>query len=363
MKKFIKITIWIIVIAIFIGTFVFLYLNSKQKPTVYSTVTPEFGVIERTTVLTGTIEPRDEINIKPQISGIVTQINVEPGDYVTEGEVIAVIKVIPEASQLSSAENRVDIAKINLEDAKLKHERNTILYDKKIISKEEYESTEAVYNKAVAELASAKDAVNIVKQGVSRYNASEANTQVRATATGLVLDVPVKVGSSVIQANTFNDGTTIATIADMTKLIFKGTADETEVGSLSVGMPVVITIGALPEYEAETTIEYVSPKGTLSNGANTYEVKAPIATDSKFNLRSGYSANATVKLSKTNRVLKLPESILEFSGDSSFVYVQTDSMPQQFKRVAVETGLSDGINIEIKSGIDSTMTIRGALIK
>lgn len=356
--------LWLVISLLFVGTFVFLYLNSQPKQSSYETLKPAMGVIERTTVLTGKIEPRDEIQIKPQISGIVTQINVEPGDMVKEGDVIAVIKVIPEASQLSSAEGRVNVAMIAFDDARLKHERNEMLYEKRVISREEYENSKAAFDKAAEELSSARDAVNIVKQGVSRYNASEANTQVRATITGLVLDVPVKVGTSVIQANTFNDGTTIATVADMNNLIFKGSADETEVGALSTGMPVTITVGALPDYESEATIEYISPKGTDVNGANTFEIKAAITPDSTVKLRAGYSANAVVALKRTERVLQIPESVVEFSGDSTFVYLLVDTMPERvYRRVPVHTGLSDGINIEVKSGIDSTSVIRAAEIK
>lgn len=360
MKKFFKILMWIIIAAIFIGTFVYLFINSQPKETRYAIVMPDSGNIERTTVLTGKIEPRDEILIKPQISGIVTKINVEPGDMVREGDVIAVIKVIPDASQLSSAEGRVDAARIVLEEARLKHERNTMLFDRKVISREEFEGTRSAYSQAQSELASAIDAVNIVKQGVSKYNASEANTQVRATITGLVLDVPVKVGTSVIQANTFNDGTTIASVADMNNLIFKGNVDETEVGSLSVGMPMTITIGAIPDFSSTATIEYISPKGVETNGANTFEIKAAIQPDPRMNLRAGYSANAKVALAKATDVLRVPESVVEFAGDSTFVYCLTDSLPsQQFRRTPVTTGTSDGINIEVKSGIDKNALLRG----
>lgn len=363
MKKFIKILIWLIVIALFAGTFAFLYLNSRPKPTVYQIVNPEEGVIEKTTVLTGTIEPRDEIEIKPQISGIITQINVQPGDIVKAGDIIATIKVIPDASQLSEAQSRVDLAKIALEDARLKHERNEMLYERKVISREEFETTKNTLDRSRAELSAAEDAVNIVRQGISRYNASEANTQVRATITGLILDVPVKVGTSVIQANTFNDGTTIATVADMNNLIFKGTADETEVGSLSIGMPMTISIGALPDYTAQTKIEYISPKGTTANGANTFEIKAAIPAGSQ-QLRSGYSANAAITLNQTESVMKIPEGIVEFAGDSTFVYILTDTIPAQtFRKAAIQTGISDGINIEVKSGITKSDRLRGAEIK
>lgn len=363
MKKFFKIAIWLIVIAVFVGTFAFLFLNSRPKQTVYQIVTPSTGTIERTTVLTGEIEPRDEIQIKPQISGIITQINVQPGDMVRTGDIIAVIKVIPDASQLSNAESNVKVARIALEDARLKHERNSTLYDKKVISREEFETSKATLDKARADLSSAEDAVKIVKQGVSVYNASEANTQVRATIDGLVLDVPVKVGTSVIQSNTFNDGTTIATIADMNNLIFKGNADETEVGSLKLGMPMTITIGAIPDYVAQATIEYISPKGEQANGANTFEVKAAIPASAVEGLRAGYSANATVSLVRAESVMQLPESVVEFAGDSTFVYVMTDSVPQQvFKRTAINTGINDGINIEVTSGLKADSRLRGAAV-
>lgn len=364
MKKFFKILLWVLVGAVFVGTFVFLYLNSKPDTVTYSILKPTNGNIERTTVLTGKIEPRDEINIKPQISGIITEINVEPGDIVKEGDIIAKIKVIPEASSLSSALSRVESAKISLADAKSKFERNKTLYDKKIVSREEYETSETTLHQAERELDAANDAYNIVREGVSRYNASESNTLVRATIGGLVLDVPVKVGSSVIQANTFNDGTTVATIADMSNLIFKGKVDETEVGQLAVGMPMTIAIGALPEVTPNAVIEYIAPKGTEENGANTFEIKAALDIDSVSGLRAGYSANATVTLSKNSGVLTLPEAAIEFAGDSTFVYVLTDSVPERkFKRVPVVTGSSDGINIEVKEGIDSLVSVRGDVIK
>ena len=360
MKKVFKILLWVVITLIFAGTFIFLYKNSQTKDVIYQTVTPKVIDIERTTVLTGKIEPRDEIAVKPQISGIITEINVEPGQMVKAGDVIARIKVIPEASQLSSAENRVNVARINLEEARQKHERNSSLYEKKVISREEYEGTLAAYNRAREEVTSAQDAVNIVKQGVSMYNASESNTMVRATITGLVLDVPVKVGSSVIQSNTFNDGTTIATIADMNNLIFKGTVDETEVGNLAVGMPMTIEIGALSDVNPSATIEYISPKGTESNGANTFEVKAALQLPEGVQMRAGYSANATVTLNGAKSVLSVPEAIVEFSGDSTFVYCLTDSVhKQKFERKSITTGISNGIDIEVKSGIDSKTILRG----
>ena len=365
MKKLFRICLWLLIALIFIGTFVFLYLNSQPEKMEYAIVKPQIGNIEKTTVLTGKIEPRDEIDIKPQISGIISEINVEPGDLVKEGDIIAKIKVIPEASSLSSAQARVESAEIALEDASSKYERNKMLYDKKVISKEEFETSETTWQQALRELDAANDAYLIVREGVSKYNASESNTLVRATIDGLVLDVPVKVGSSVIQANTFNDGTTVATIADMNNLIFKGKVDETEVGLLNPGMPMEITIGALPDLHPSAVLEYIAPKGSEDNGANTFEIKAALNVDSISQLRSGYSANATVSLSKANNVITLPESVITFSGDSTFVYLLTSGpdTPQQFEKIPVATGTSDGINIEITAGVDTLSQVRGELIK
>ena len=360
MKKVFRIMLWVIIGLVFAGTFVFLYLNSRTPEETYATVSPETGSIERSTVLTGKIEPRDEIEIKPQISGIISEILVEAGENVKEGDVIAKIKVIPDDSQLSSAQSRVTNAEIDLDDAITKYNRDKALYEQKVISREEYETSEKTYLKAKEELEAARDAFNIVRQGVSKYNASESNTLVRATITGLVLDVPVKVGSSVIQANTMNDGTTIATVADMNKLIFKGKVDETEVGSLRIGMPMDISIGAMPDLKPLATIEYISPKGNDSSGANSFEIKAALVIDNPEGLRAGYSANATVVLAKATDVITLPESTITFEGDSTFVYVLTDSAKNEYTRRPVTTGMSDGIKIEVKDGVAAGDKIRGA---
>lgn len=363
MKKYFRILLWVLVGALFIGTFVYLYLNSRPKEVRYEIVSPTVGDISRSTVLTGKIEPRDEIAIKPQVSGIISEINVEAGDMVKEGEVVARIKIVPDEGQLSSARARVETAKINLADARTRHERNTLLLGKKVISREEFDTSETTLSQAEAELRAAEDAYSIVKEGVSRSNAKESNTLVRATITGLVLDVPVKVGTSVIQANTFNDGTTIASVADMSNLIFKGKVDETEVGLLSAGQPMEISVGALPGEVFMADIENIAPKGTETNGANTFEIKAAVKVPEGVTLRAGYSANASVLLSKADNVLSIPERVIEWAGDSTFVYVLTDTVPvQKFDRVPVTTGTSDGINIQVTGGIDEKVRLRGAAI-
>lgn len=363
MKKAFKIFLWVIVAAIVLGTFYFLYKNSQPKEEYFAIVTPQVADIKRTTVLNGKIEPRDEIQIKPQISGIISSIEVEAGDFVNEGDIIARIKVIPEASQLSSAQSRIDEAQIDCDDARIKFQRSKNLYEKKVISREEYEEADKTLKKALQNLEYARDSYRIVKEGVSQFNATESNTLVRATITGLVLDVPVKVGSSVIQANTMNDGTTVATIADMTNLIFKGNVDETEVGLLKPGMKMDITIGAVTDIKPSAVLEYISPKGTENNGANTFEIKAALTVDDASQLRSGYSANASIIIAEATGVMSLPESVVTFERDSTYVYVLTDSVPQQkFERRAVGTGLSDGINVEIKDGIDPKTLIRAEKI-
>lgn len=365
MKKFFRIVLWSIIALVFVGTFIYLFNKSKAKQPEYELESLSRLDIERTTVLTGSIEPRDEIEIKPQVSGIIAEINVEAGDHVKAGDIIAKIKVIPDESQLSAAENRVAIAKVDLAQKKSAYERTKSLYDKKFESREQFELDQSSYEKAREELASAIDALSIVRDGVSSTNAQSSNTLVRATITGLVLEVPVKVGSSVIQANTMNDGTTIAKIADMNDLIFKGKIDETEVGLLQEGMPVSISIGALSNSTLEAVIEKISPQATEDNGTNTFEIKAAVTPDASMNIRAGYSANATVTLEKASGVNAIPESVIEFVGDSSFVYVLVDSVPhQKFERKAIKTGLSDGINIQIIDNVlDADSKLRGAEIK
>lgn len=364
MKKFFKIALWVIVALLFVGPFVYLFINSRQKDAVYEVVTPTMSEVERTTVLTGKIEPRDEIEIKPQVSGIIAEINVEPGDQVTEGDIIAKIKIIPDESQLASARNRVNVAQLDVDQKKTEYERTKSLYEKKFESREKYEQDLNAYNKALQELKAAEDNLSIVKDGVSKENEQQSQTLVRATITGLVLEVPVKVGSSVIQANTMNDGTTIAKVADMSDLIFKGKIDETEVDMLTEGMPMHISIGAISDSNLDAVIEKISPIALDENGTNTFEIKAAITVDETMNLRAGYSANASVVLARASESITIPERILEFSGDSTFVYVMTDSVKHSFERVPVTTGISDGINIQVTSGdITTSSRLRGAQIK
>ena len=311
MKKFGKYFMIFLAVVVFAGTFVYLFQRSRPKEALYEEQEASVGDIVRSTVVTGKIQPRDEVNIKPQISGIISELYKEAGQMVKKDEIIAKVKVIPDMGALSSAQSRVRLA------------------------------------------------LEIIRDGVSSANASGSSTLVRSTISGLILDVPVKVGNSVTQSNTFNDGTTIATVADMDDLIFDGNIDETEVGRLSTGMPVKISVGALQDLSFDAVLEYISPKATVNNGANQFEIKASVKIPSGVTIRSGYSANAEIVLDKADDVVMLPESAIQFEGEKTYVMLKE---ADTYVRRDVETGLSDGINIEVKDGIKAGDKVRGAQI-
>ena len=360
MKKFIRIGIMVVIALLFLGTFVFLYQKSQPKKVEYNVLKVVKSDIVQTTVATGKIEPRDEVQIKPQISGIISEVYKEAGETVKKGEVIAKVKVIPELGQLNSAESRVRLAEMNGRQAETDLERMEKLFEKKLVSNEEYEKTLLTTKQAREEIQAAKDNLEIIKEGITKNSASFSSTLIRSTIDGLILDVPIKVGNSVIMSNTFNDGTTIATVADMGDLIFRGNVDETEVGKIKVGIPVKITLGALQDMTFSATLEYISPKSVENNGANQFEIKAAITVPDSVTIRSGYSANAEMELQRANNVLSIPESALEFKGDSTFVYLLTDSVSgQKFDRKNIRTGVSDGINVEVKSGLKENDLVRG----
>lgn len=359
MKKYVKIALLVLVAIIFLGTFGFLYQKSQPVVKLYEVMEVTTGNLEKTTIATGKIEPRDEILIKPQISGIIETVYKEAGETVKKGEVIAKVKVIPELGTLNSAESRVRLAEINARQSETDFSRMKKLYEEKLISSEEFEKSEVTVNQAREELQTAKDNLQIVKEGITQNSASFSSTLIRSTIDGLILDVPIKEGNSVIMSNTFNDGTTIATVADMNDLIFRGNIDETEVGRLHEGMPVKITLGALQDMEFEAELEYISPKGVEENGANQFEIKAAISVPDSVTVRSGYSANAEIVLQQAKGVVNIPESCVEFSGDTTFVYLLTQNEPQQFTRQQVTVGMSDGIQIEIKHGLKEGEKVRG----
>ena len=360
MKRFFRYILFALIGVVIIGTFVFLYNNSRPKAEQYSELTAVRGDISKSTVITGKITPRNEVNIKPQINGIIAELLKEAGQQVQKDEVIARLKVIPDMNSLSSAQSRVRLSEINLKQAQVNYDREKALFDKNLVSAEEMDQVTQKLAQAKEERAAAQDALEVIRDGVSQSNATSSSTLVRSTITGLILNVPVKVGNSVIQANTMNDGTTVATVADMNDLIFDGNIDETEVGSLVEGMSLVITIGALSDYRFDATLEYISPKAVENNGANQFEVKAAVKVTSDRMIRSGYSANAEIILEQAKQVITLPESALEFSGDSTFVYLKMAD--NTYQRRQVTTGISNGLDIQILSGIEEGDIVRGPKI-
>lgn len=362
-KKIKRIVLLSIVGLAVVGTFVFLWKKAQPEVIEYEIVTPERGTVETKTVATGNVEPRYEILIKPQISGIISEVLKEAGQRVTEGEIIAKVKVIPEMGQLNSAESRVNVARISLEQVESTHRRDEQLFKQGILTAEEFDVSKANYRKAKEELANAQSSLEIVRDGISRNSRSSSTTQIRSTITGMILNVPIKVGNSVIQSNSFNDGTTIASVANMNDMIFRGNVDETEIGKIREGMPIKLTVGALGTRTFDAVLEYVSPKGEEKNGAIQFEIKAAVSLPDTSFVRAGYSANAEIVLERAANVLTIPESTVEFHGDTAFVQVVKQEKPKQiFEKRQIKTGLSDGIKIEVKEGLTEKDKIRGAAI-
>jgi HlyD family secretion protein len=362
-RKIVRIALLSLVGVIVLGTFYFLWKKAQPVVTVYEIVAPKRDTVETKTVATGNVEPRYEVLIKPQISGIISKLLKEAGQMVQSGEIIAQIKVIPEMVQLNNAESRVNVADISLRQIEEVFRRDEQLFEQKVISREEYESSRANYDKAKEEKANAQSALEIIRDGIAKDSKVSSTTQIRSTITGMILDVPVKEGNSVIQSNNFNDGTTIASVANMNDMIFRGNVDETEIGRIREGMPIKLTIGAIEDKSFEATLEYVSPKGVEKNGAIQFEIKAAVHIPEGDFIRAGYSANAEIVLKRADNVLTIPESTVEFRGDSAFVQLVKQETPTQvFERHEVKTGLSDGIKIEITSGLTENDKVRGAAI-
>lgn len=349
MKKFLKIFFGVVLLGVFAYTIYFLYQKSQTKPIVYETTTAFVSNIIKKTTATGSVVPRYEIEIKPQVSGIIEEIYIEAGKSINKGDLIAKVKIIPNMVALNNAESRVNRAKINLENAKRNFDRQKELLDENVIAQTEFETYKLAYDNAIEELASAEDNLNLVKEGQTKSSGKPTNTLIRSTITGMVLDVPVEIGNSVIESNTFNAGTTITTIADMSDMIFKGKIDESEVGKISEGMPLILSIGALEDVFFDADLEHISPKGVEENGAIQFEIKANVELMADKFIRAGYSANADIVLDRVDSVLTISESLLHFEDDTTFVEVEVG--PQQYEKRFIETGLSDGINIEVLSGL------------
>ena len=359
MKKVFKIAGLALVGLLVIWTFVFLWKKSKPVEKSYQIEQAAMNRIEKRTVATGKVQPRNEILIKPQMSGIIAEVYKEAGETVNAGDIIAKIQVVPDMVNLSSAESRVSRAELAANQSKSNYERDRKLYESNVISKEEFEKVELQYKNDQEELRAANDNLSLVRTGITKSSAKISNTLVRSTVSGTILDIPVKVGNSVIQSNNFNDGTTIASVANLNDMLFEGKIDETEVGKLSVDMPMEITIGAIQDRKIPAKLEYVSPKGLEESGAILFEMKAALDMPGDLFIRAGYSANADIILDSRDNVLSVPESCIEFSNDSAYVYMLKSEKPQEFERKFVKVGLSDGINIDVTEGLKTDDKVRG----
>ncbi|PBQ33612.1 efflux transporter periplasmic adaptor subunit [Sphingobacteriaceae bacterium] len=355
-RKIRNIVLVVLLGGLFIWTFYFLYQKSQKPPEVFKTLNPFDTAIVKKTVATGSVTPRREVNMKSQVSGIIEKLYIVAGQEIKQGDVIAKIKIIPNMLNLANAENRVSAAQINYDNSKLDYDRNKVLFDQNVISKSDFQSIDLRIKSNKTELDAALNQLQIIKEGVSKSEGSVSNTMVKSTITGMVLDVPVKEGGQVIESNTFNEGTTISSVANMGEMIFEGKLDESEVGKVQQGMDIVLTIGAIDKESFKAKLEYIAPKGITENGAIQFLIRASINKDNSAFLRAGYSANADIILAKKEKVLAIPESVLQFEKEKAYVEVETST--QKFEKRFIKTGLSDGINIEVLEGLKKTDKIK-----
>ena len=339
----------LIIFGILFATAYFIKTNSKSI-TEYKTEIPFISSVEQKTVVTGKVIPEDEVEIKPQISGIIQELFVEEGENVKEGDLLAKVKVVPNEGSLNSAKGRVASLKIILDNAKIEFDRNKLLYEKEIISKQDFQNASLNFDRASQDLANAKSDLEVILLG-SAGGSSTANTNIRATVAGTVLEIPVEAGDQVVESNTFNAGTTIATIADLNKMIFEGKIDESEVEKLKIEMPLVINLGAIQNKDFDAKLKFIAPKGNEEQGTVKFKIEADVFLDNSINVRAGYSANASLVLEKKDSVMVISEALLQFDKSDEEAFVEIEKSDQKFKRIKIETGISDGINIEILSGL------------
>ena len=362
-KKWPKILLWVVLGLAIIGVIATAIVKSQGKTKeLYEEVTPTANdSIVKSTVLTGSIEPRDEILVKPNMNGIIAELNHLPGDFVQEGELIAKIQMVPDVAMVQSAASRVDAARVDLKRTEEVYNRDKSLYDQKILAKETYETSLANYRRAKIEYSSAVEQLDLTRTGSSASTSKRNNTLVFATVTGTILEQPVKVGSRVTMANNFSEGTTVVSIADLTDLLFIGNVNESDVNNVTVGSPVTIHVGALKDKTYHAVVEYVSPKGKDTSGTILFEVKAAISGDDLSALKAGFSSNAEVEMAHKTGVLTIPEATVTYEGDKSFVFVKGSK--GEYEKKEVTLGLSDGIKVEVLSGLTGDETLRGNLMK
>lgn len=357
MNKYLKYTlIGLLVLGSLYAAVFFIKSNSKSAIE-YNTKKPFISSIEKKTVATGKLIPEDEIDIKPQISGIIDKIYLEEGVKVKAGDLIAKIKIVPNEQALNQSRGRVRNAEIALSNVKIEYDRNKALFDKGVISSQDFNALQLRLDQAEQELQNARSDYQIIRKG-SAGGSSSANTNIRATVAGTILEIPVEEGDQVIQSNNFNDGTTIASIADLSKMIFEGKVDEGEVDKLEIGMPLEISLGAIQKKKFQANLKFIAPKGVEEAGAVQFRIEGDVAVDDDFMIRAGYSANASLVLEKKDDVLVIPEALLQFDKKTDKPYVEVSVGDQKFERKDIEIGISDGVNVEIISGITESDEVK-----
>ncbi|MCB0480715.1 MAG: efflux RND transporter periplasmic adaptor subunit [Flavobacteriales bacterium] len=359
-KKTIQFSIGLALLGGFVYTLWYLYKKSEEKPMMAITEEPFISNVIKKTVATGSVVPKKEVIIKPNISGIITEIYVEAGDFIKAGDIIAKVKIIPDLEKLNAAENRVDRAKLALENAEIDYKRSKKLLDDKVIAPADFQPVELAKKSAIEELETAQDNLDIIREGASKKSSVGTNTLIKATANGMILDVTVKEGNSVIETNAFNEGTPIASIADMTDMIFEGKVDESEVGKLKLGMPLILSIGAIENKKFSANLTYISPKGKEENGAVQFEIKASLVLNDSDFVRAGYSANADIVLERVDSVLCLNESLLQFEDGET--YIELEIASQEFEKRTIKTGLSDGIITQVLEGVELGHKIKAGMM-
>ena len=372
MKRTKTVILLVLIVLVFGASLFYLWQKNSEDPITYTSESPTEQTIVVKTVATGSIVPEEEILIKPNISGVIEEVFIEAGEYVKQGDLIAQIKVIPNASSLTSAKNNIasnrtalQTAKINLQTQQSNYDRQKALFDKGVISANDFESVNNAYLQTKQSVEQARINVNsanqnydIIKTGTTSGLGNTAQTQVRATVSGMVLDVPVKAGNQVIEANNFNEGTSIASIADVKQMIFEGKVDESEVGKIKEGLPLEITVGAIEDKKFDAILDYIAPKGVAENGAIQFEIKGSLQKiDSTF-IRAGLSANASIILEKAEKVLAIKEALVQYDDETKKPFVEVEVGDQKFERKDVELGISDGIFVEVKSGISKDDKIK-----
>jgi len=356
MKRFFT-WLFVLILVFVIGlAFFVLWKKSRSKSVVFQTEVAEIADITKKTVATGSIVPRREVEVKPKVTGVLSELSVEPGIRVKQGDPLGKISIIPDAMQINQAEAAARSAQIGYDNAKRELARNEALFKQGVVADAELQKFRTDFAMRKQELAAAGSSLQLVKEGATRAQGKSSTLIVTATAAGVVIDVPVKVGNSVIQANNFNPGTTVAVIADMDDMICEGRVDEAEVAKIKIGMKLAIKVGAIEKDKLDGKLEYISPKGKLIDGAIQFEIKAAVAKKEKVEIRANYSANADIVLDEKKQVLAIREALVQYKDEKPFVEIETK--PQTFVKKDVKLGLSDGIKVEILEGVTKSDKIK-----